>query len=375
MKFQLGLVLAIASGAVGISYSAIGQQVANFRSRVTPPSAGWRASPSDIGPAVTANSSREVSTTSANLPDMGPGGQASVTQTAYFQTQGNFADGLPDLPVFPAPGLAQPNSAYPQPSGGPSQFGSLQTQAGNPQAGNPQDVAPAPVLPQGGNNFSNGVQSRAPGYNPTSPPPNTFAPPPAAQLRTATNGNNSNGLRASVNNGVNAQDARQVPGYQDPRQFATGLPFVTPAPSTGRYPTRPYIGPRYQLASYQQSQQNVIAPPGQYPSTQASSTRVPSTLASSTQPLPQYQNPGVYPTAYQQCAPPYPGAGAETYVPPTFTPNLTPNIYTPNNGGYTPLFSLGQENYNVLLGRGLIGQPTVYVPGQPFRNFFRYISP
>ena len=62
-------------------------------------------------------------------------------------------------------------------------------------------------------------------------------------------------------------------------------------------------------------------------------------------------------------------------MPPTFTPNLTPNLYSANNSGYSPLFSLGQENYNVLLGRGIIGQPTVYVPGQPFRNFFRYISP
>jgi hypothetical protein len=27
------------------------------------------------------------------------------------------------------------------------------------------------------------------------------------------------------------------------------------------------------------------------------------------------------------------------------------------------------------VGRGIIGQPTVYVAGQPIRNFLRYLSP
>jgi hypothetical protein len=112
-------------------------------------------------------------------------------------------------------------------------------------------------------------------------------------------------------------------------------------------------------------------------------------LASTQQVLPQYRtqqvlpqsqpNPSIYQTAFQQCAPSptFPGAGnvPGNYVPPTLTPNLTPGLYTPNNAGYSPLFSLGQENYNVLLGRGIIGQPTVYVPGQPIRNFMRYLSP
>jgi hypothetical protein len=89
---------------------------------------------------------------------------------------------------------------------------------------------------------------------------------------------------------------------------------------------------------------------------------------------------GVHPTSYQYCAPNIPAGGVPQVVPgavapPTLPPNLTPQLYTPDNAGYKPLFSLGQENYNVLLGRGIIGQPTVYVPGQPFRNFFRYLAP
>jgi hypothetical protein len=106
----------------------------------------------------------------------------------------------------------------------------------------------------------------------------------------------------------------------------------------------------------------------------------PLSAVANTQPtLPQNAPLGVYPTQYQ-CTPgaaTYPGLGAVpgNYVPPTLTPNLTPGTYSPNNSGYTPIFSLGQENYNVQIGRGIIGQPTVYVPGQPFRNFMRYLSP
>jgi hypothetical protein len=43
--------------------------------------------------------------------------------------------------------------------------------------------------------------------------------------------------------------------------------------------------------------------------------------------------------------------------------------------GWSPLISLGQDRYNVQLGRGIIGQPVAYVPGQWFRNFLRYVSP
>ncbi len=63
-----------------------------------------------------------------------------------------------------------------------------------------------------------------------------------------------------------------------------------------------------------------------------------------------------------------------SYAPPTITPDMAPGLYAPNNGGWRPLFTLGQENYNAQLGRGLWGQPTAYVQGQPFRNALRYLS-
>jgi hypothetical protein len=56
-------------------------------------------------------------------------------------------------------------------------------------------------------------------------------------------------------------------------------------------------------------------------------------------------------------------------------PSSAPQLYSQNNAGWRPLFTLGQENYNVQLGRGIIGQPTVYVTGQPVRNFLRYLFP
>jgi hypothetical protein len=149
-----------------------------------------------------------------------------------------------------------------------------------------------------------------------------------------------------------------------------------PAPRVGNYATSPYQSGQFRLASYQVNQQmpaqSVQAPPVQ--------TGQPAVVAN-TSTLPQYQPiVGVRQVGYQQCGPNIPVGGVPQVVPgavapPTLPPNLTPQLYTPDNAGYKPLISLGQENYNVLLGRGIVGQPTVYVPGQPFRNFFRYLSP
>jgi hypothetical protein len=40
-----------------------------------------------------------------------------------------------------------------------------------------------------------------------------------------------------------------------------------------------------------------------------------------------------------------------------------------------PLLSFGQQYKPVELGRGIVGQPVAYVPGEPIRNFVRYIFP
>ena len=66
-----------------------------------------------------------------------------------------------------------------------------------------------------------------------------------------------------------------------------------------------------------------------------------------------------------------PGGSPFSYVPPTAMA-VSNNGY---NSGYRSLLGFGQSLNNAYLGRGIIGQPTAYVDGQPFRNFFRYIFP
>jgi hypothetical protein len=131
----------------------------------------------------------------------------------------------------------------------------------------------------------------------------------------------------------------------------------------------------YMNAAYQRTTTTTVNYPNQVPSNNGAV--LPQNIQPNPQPIFTNTGPGVYPTAYpQQCAPTLPPDGAlGAYVPPTITPNWNPNMYSPNNSGYRPLFSLGQENYNVVLGRGILGQPTAYVPGQYVRNFLRYIFP
>ncbi|MBX3423785.1 MAG: hypothetical protein KF752_19690 [Pirellulaceae bacterium] len=169
---------------------------------------------------------------------------------------------------------------------------------------------------------------------------------------------------------------------RDAQQFTSGLPFVTPA--QGRYPTSPYMGPRsmpiYQNVGHQRptpgmpvSQSQLQGQRAQLPQYQTTAYQAPNFSNNPT--------PGIYPTSAQQCQvlppPSLPADGRVpgAYVPPTYTPNWNPSMYSPNNSGYSPIFTMGQENYNVVLGRGIVGQPTVYVPGQYVRNFLRYIFP
>jgi len=42
---------------------------------------------------------------------------------------------------------------------------------------------------------------------------------------------------------------------------------------------------------------------------------------------------------------------------------------------YRPLVPLMPVPGQYYVGRGVVGQPKVYVPGQPIRNFLRYLSP
>ena len=252
------------------------------------------------------------------------------------------ADVLPYLPAMPGTG-----SAAVLPS--PTDAGAIRSAS---QAAS-QGYTPHQVLPQASSVFpdatpsSRSVPASTAAHSPAAPPPGT-------------------GLR-----GRPPADSGQPTGVptRHPNEFVTGLPFVTPA--VGRYPTSPYNGglnvPVYQAVAYQ----------GRPVSTGAAGFSTPAQLAV----MPQYQQtpyqpsvysnnpaPGIYPTSYQQCqvlpppSLPVDGSVGQTYVPPTFTPNWNPNLYSGNNQGFRPLFSMGQENYNVVLGRGIVGQPRPMCP-------------
>jgi len=66
-----------------------------------------------------------------------------------------------------------------------------------------------------------------------------------------------------------------------------------------------------------------------------------------------------------------PAAPAYTPVPP---PVLTP-INTAPVVTFRPLLPIAPEPIEYQIGRGILGQPKVYVPGQPLRNFLRYLTP
>jgi hypothetical protein len=210
-----------------------------------------------------------------------------------------------------------------------------------------------------------------------------FPVPPVYPPSVGSDVDVQSGLRRRNEQGISAASP-QSSGAQIQNQWATGLPYVTPAPNSlanpGRYPTSPYSGPRlatpYQNASFQ----GTILSPGAVAVSSPSQATLPQYQMASCQTAP-YPCPGIYPTNFQQgqvlpppSLPPD-GLQGQTYIPPTLTPNWNPNMYAADNAGHKPLFTLGQENYNVVMGRGIIGQPKAYVPGQCVRNFFRYLTP
>ncbi|MGN6544558.1 MAG: hypothetical protein ACTHK7_05890 [Aureliella sp.] len=320
-----------------------------------------------------------------------PGGLSNGVKQANFQAPGgNFDPGsLPALPSgFGGASLPQQMDAAPSLGSAPNLPSTSMPAEGVMQAGGAVQPAYDQFANPGGQLQATDVRQASGSAlrdvsqaNVPVLPPQSYSQPGFGQP-----------AYASQQGGQSAQShLRSIPAnVAQQRQMHNGtefnIPVVTqqdprfvsppPAPRVGNFATSPYQSNPYRLASYQVNQQ-VPAQSVQVPVGQAGQPAV----VPNTSRLPQYQpTVGVYPTSYQQCGPNIPAAGVPQVVPgavapPTLPPNLTPQLYTPDNAGYKPLISLGQENYNVLLGRGIVGQPTVYVPGQPFRNFFRYLSP
>ena len=90
-----------------------------------------------------------------------------------------------------------------------------------------------------------------------------------------------------------------------------------------------------------------------------------------------YQTPAYQATTYQ--VPAYATSQAYTLAPTAMSaPAVLPNGLAVPQGSVAPagtLVTFGQEYYPVQVGQGVWGQPVAYVPGQPVRNWFRYLFP
>jgi len=96
-------------------------------------------------------------------------------------------------------------------------------------------------------------------------------------------------------------------------------------------------------------------------------------------PIIEYEAPGATPpTAAPASSPPgvtvWRPAPVETYVqPPAILCRPAP-VYQPLTV-YRPVIALAPAPKTYVVGRGVLGQPKVYVPAQPVRNFLRWLSP
>lgn len=69
-----------------------------------------------------------------------------------------------------------------------------------------------------------------------------------------------------------------------------------------------------------------------------------------------------------------PGAAPATTV---YAPTVRPSACCPPapRVTYRPVMPVLPMPPAYEVGRGILGQPKLYVPGQPVRNFFRYLTP
>ena len=311
-------------------------------------------------------------------------GDSNVIQSSFYAPQ------PPSMPTFPGgtfppgssappPTSSPPTSSMPPgtfpPSGGlPTFGGSGSTFSDSAPSGVPGiSSPPQPLIPGGGS--SSGGSSGA-GTIPSAPPTSGIrsATPPAAsypmpgiagQGSVPAGGGTMPGATpmtnmANPNNGLRGGVATPS---STPR-YATGEPFVTGPP---RQVEMPY---NYGTVA------NNSCLPGWFSQSNPSLATTPTASMNNT-------TSGVYPantyptnptTANPTTANPngYPGVPGYI-VPPTVTQNMAPQMFSPNNNGYTPLVNWGTESSNVTIGRGMFGGPTVYVNNEPVRNFFRYV--
>lgn len=260
------------------------------------------------------------------------------------------SSGLPSLPTTGYPPVALPSVGVPSvgvPSGIPS----------NVPSGIPSSIPSG--IPVGG------VSGVAPATMPSGAVPTAVYPAPPSYVVPVPTGSVPTGPVGSVAGasvagggypvgGVNGYVGSPMPTYSRAGTFVNSAPFVTPAPASvdARWMVSPAV---WQQASRGVNDPNCVPASG----VQWGGNPV----AGGSGVVGVVPNAGLVPAATRS---PF------AYAPPAAMPPAT--VYAPANGGYVPLVGFGQ-GANAQLGRGLYGQPTAYVDGQPVRNFLRYIFP
>jgi hypothetical protein len=211
----------------------------------------------------------------------------------------------------------------------------------------PSTAAPVTVMPAPPTYFVPGPQGLVPGAMPSMNPGATYAP-------------------------------NTMPSYSKSGTFVNSAPFVSKAPEAidARWMVSPAVYSQAYGANSNCAPASATAMPGSTVPGMGTGAVGSGVYGAPAGMVPNTAMPtGVFPgSAVAPTMSPTPIATASpfTYTPPAAMPPQT--VYAASNGGYTPVVGFGQGT-NAQLGRGLYGQPTAYVDGQPVRNFLRYVFP
>lgn len=302
--------------------------------------------------------------------------QANVPPSLNVPGLGLPSSGLPSLPstTYPpvgVPGVAVPSGVVPTnvpppPGvvGSPAPYGAIGSNVGS-TVSVPSGVPNA--IPSGIPMV--GVSGVAPATMPSGAVPTAVYPaPPSYVVPTPSGVGGGMGAGGYPTGGVNGYVGSPLPTYSRAGTFVNSAPFVTPAPASvdARWMVSPAV---WQQASRGAGDPNCVPAAG-VTGAGAGTMAVPGGAGLGVNPamgrnnvVGVVPNPGLVPA---------PASSPFAYAPPAAMP--PPTVYAPANGGYVPLVGFGQ-GANAQLGRGLYGQPTAYVDGQPVRNFLRYIFP
>ena len=195
--------------------------------------------------------------------------------------------------------------------------------------------------------------------------PSLNAPPIAPSWQDATQWQSASpGEPTPVDNPQNYQTNQPSYQWSEPGGLtpnSTAAPLSSSCAPCQTAPVASYQPQRLQPVPQQAPQtllSPVVLPPAAY-----SSTYVPPPPRSA-----YYGNTAAYPqlVGYRQAY-----SNPQVYARPV-APVVTA---TPQNYYLQPLIPVQNVPAGATIGRGLLGQPTVYVPGQPVRNFLRYLAP